>query len=50
AFELGLLTLGCGQSVIRISPPLSTTKTEIDEGLMIFEEAIALAEKKYLNN
>jgi len=50
AFELGLLTLGCGQSVIRISPPLSTTKSEIDEGLMIFEEAIALAEKKYLNN
>jgi 4-aminobutyrate aminotransferase len=50
AFERGLLTLGCGQSVIRISPPLSTTKTEIDEGLMIFEEAIALAEKKYLNN
>jgi 4-aminobutyrate aminotransferase len=50
AFELGLLTLGCGQSVIRISPPLSTTKTEIDEGLMILEEAIALAEKKYLNN
>jgi 4-aminobutyrate aminotransferase len=50
AFERGLLTLGCGQSVIRISPPLSTSKTEIDEGLMIFEEAIALAEKKYLNN
>ena len=50
AFERGLLTLGCGQSVIRISPPLSTTKSEIDEGLMIFEEAIALAEKKYLNN
>jgi len=50
AFERGLLTLGCGQSVIRISPPLSTSKTEIDEGLMIFEEAITLAEKKYLNN
>ncbi|HEY9122523.1 MAG TPA: acetyl ornithine aminotransferase family protein [Brevefilum sp.] len=50
AFERGLLTLGCGQSVIRISPPLSTTKAEIDEGLMIFEEAITLAEKKYLNN
>ena len=50
AFERGLLTLGCGQSVIRISPPLSTTKSEIDEGLMIFEEAIALTEKKYLNN
>ncbi len=50
AFERGLLTLGCGQSVIRISPPLSTTKSEIDEGLRIFEEAIVLAEKKYLNN
>jgi 4-aminobutyrate aminotransferase len=47
AFERGLLTLGCGQSVIRISPPLSTTKGEIDEGLMIFEEAITLAEAKF---
>ena len=47
AFERGLLTLGCGQSVIRISPPLSTTKSEVDEALLILEEAITLAEKSY---
>jgi 4-aminobutyrate aminotransferase len=46
AFERGLLTLGCGQSVIRISPPLSTTKSEVDEALLILEEAITLAEKE----
>ena len=47
AFERGLLTLGCGQSVIRISPPLSTTKSEVDEALMILEEGITLAEKAF---
>ncbi len=47
AFERGLLTLGCGHSTIRISPPLSTTRSEVDDALKIFEEAIALAEKKH---
>jgi len=46
AFERGLLMLSCGQSVIRIAPPLCITKGEIDEGLKIFEEAITLAEKE----
>ncbi len=45
AFERGLLTLGCGKNTIRISPPLSITRTELEEGLHIFEEAITLAEK-----
>jgi 4-aminobutyrate aminotransferase len=45
AFERGLLLLGCGKSTIRFSPPLSVTRSEIDEGLMIFEEAVTLAEK-----
>jgi len=49
AFELGLLTLGCGRSTIRISPPLSITKAEMDEGLQIFEEAITFAEQEHLN-
>jgi len=48
AFERGLLTLGCGKSVIRISPPLSINKVEIDEGLIIFEEAISIAEKEMM--
>jgi 4-aminobutyrate aminotransferase len=46
AFERGLLTLGCGDSVIRIAPPLSISKSEIDEGLEIFEEAITIAESE----
>ncbi len=45
AFERGLILLSCGKSVIRIAPPLSISKAEIDEGLAIFEEAILLAEK-----
>ncbi|GAP14238.1 4-aminobutyrate aminotransferase [Longilinea arvoryzae] len=45
AFERGLLLLGCGKSVIRVSPPLSITRADIDEGLAIMEEAIDLAEK-----
>lgn len=45
AFERGMLTLGCGQSTIRFSPPLSTTISEVNEALAIFEEAVTLAEK-----
>ncbi len=47
-FERGLLLLGCSKSVIRIAPPLSISKSEVDEGLQIFEEAITLAEKEHL--
>lgn len=46
AFRRGLLMLGCGKSVIRISPPLCLTKDEADEGLLIFEEAITEAEQE----
>ncbi len=45
AFERGLLTLGCGRSTIRICPPLSVSRSEMDEGLEILEEAITLGEK-----
>jgi 4-aminobutyrate aminotransferase len=44
AFERGLLTLGCGKSTIRISPPLCITREEAYEGINILEEAITLAE------
>ncbi len=47
AFRYGLLLLGCGKSVIRITPPLSVTKAEIDEALGIFEEALTISEKEY---
>ncbi len=50
AFERGLLTLGCGKSVIRISPPLCITRAEIDEGLEIFEEAISAGRKRNLTS
>jgi len=47
AFERGLLLLGCGKSVIRITPPLSTSKQEVDEALAILDESIRLAEEKH---
>jgi 4-aminobutyrate aminotransferase len=47
AFERGLLTLGCGKNTIRISPPLSISKSEMDDGLLVLEEAITLAEKDF---
>ena len=46
SFERGLLSLGCGKSTIRISPPLSITKNEIEQGLEIFESAISIAERE----
>ena len=47
AFERGLLTLGCGKSVLRISPPLCITRSQIDHGLEILEDAITNSEKGY---
>jgi len=47
-FESGLLTLGCGKSTIRISPPLSISKEHMDEGLEIFERAITQSEAEFL--
>jgi 4-aminobutyrate aminotransferase len=41
-----LLLLGCGKSTIRIAPPLSVTKDEVEAALMIFEEAITIAEQE----
>ncbi|MBM3145227.1 MAG: acetyl ornithine aminotransferase family protein [Chloroflexi bacterium] len=46
SFQHGLITLACGHSVIRFAPPLSTSKSEIDEGMQIFEYAINLAENE----
>lgn len=49
AFERGLLLLGCAKSVIRIAPPLSISKDEVNQGLEIFEEALTLAEKDFIS-
>lgn len=45
-FDHGVLTLGCGRSVLRIAPPLMISKPLVDEGLAIFEDALTEAEKK----
>jgi 4-aminobutyrate aminotransferase len=47
-FERGLLMLSCGRSVVRIAPPLSISRSEIDEGLLLFDEALGLAEKELI--
>lgn len=46
AFERGLLIMGCGESTLRFVPPLSISQEEVDEGLVLFEEALATAEKQ----
>jgi 4-aminobutyrate aminotransferase len=46
AFQRGLLLLGCGKSSIRIAPPLSVKRTEVDEAMLIFDEAISIAEQE----
>jgi len=43
AFRRGLATLGCGETAIRISPPLCIDRAELEAGLSVFEEAIAAA-------
>jgi 4-aminobutyrate aminotransferase-like enzyme len=35
-----------GKSTIRLAPPLCITKAEVDEGLLIFEQAITDAEEQ----
>jgi 4-aminobutyrate aminotransferase len=45
AFERGLLLLGCGQSVVRIAPPLNIERPLVEEGLAIFEAALTEAEQ-----
>lgn len=46
AFERGLLLLGCAKSIIRVAPPLSISRQEVDEGLEILEESLTIAEKE----
>ncbi|HET7236733.1 MAG TPA: aminotransferase class III-fold pyridoxal phosphate-dependent enzyme [Actinomycetota bacterium] len=41
AFRRGLLVLGCGDDVIRMSPPLVFRRDQADTALQIFEEAVA---------
>ena len=45
AFERGLLLLGCGESTLRLIPPLVIEKEQIDFALGILAEALSEAEK-----
>jgi 4-aminobutyrate aminotransferase len=42
AFKKGLLLLGAGKSVIRIAPPLVLDEYDVDTGLQILNECLAL--------
>ncbi len=44
AFRRGLLALGCGDSVIRVSPPLVFRRDQAEVALRILEEAVAEVE------
>ncbi len=41
AFRRGLLVLGCGDDVVRMSPPLVFRKEQAETALQVFEEALA---------
>jgi 4-aminobutyrate aminotransferase len=48
AFRSGLIMLGCGDSTIRIAPPLIIDRPLVDEALKLFEGAITEAEAEDL--
>jgi 4-aminobutyrate aminotransferase len=43
AFRLGLLTLECGESSLRFSPPLIVTADQVDTAVDLFGRALAAA-------
>ena len=43
AFERGLLTLPCGASTIRLSPPLIAREPDVDKAVAILDAAFAAA-------
>ncbi len=40
AFQKGLLLLGCGQSTIRLCPPLIVNESEVDVAVKIFASSL----------
>ena len=48
AFDRGLLILGCGETSIRLAPPLIVSQEEADIALDILEESIAQIERQHL--
>jgi 4-aminobutyrate aminotransferase len=49
AFERGLVILGCGETAIRLCPPLIVTEEETTVALDILEEALSEVEKEHVN-
>ena len=47
AFERGLLILGCGETSIRLCPPLILTEEEATVALDILEDALSAVEKEF---
>ncbi len=47
AFENGLLLLPCGESAVRMVPPLNISDDLIDEGMHIFEQSVTAAEEAH---
>jgi len=47
AFERGLIVLGCGETSLRLSPPLIVSEEEATVALDILEEALTVAEKEH---
>lgn len=41
AFHRGLVLLPCGETTIRVCPPLCINETQLDVGLRLFDEAVA---------
>jgi 4-aminobutyrate aminotransferase len=46
AFEHGLMILGCGETSLRLSPPLIVSKEQATVALDILEEALTIAENE----
>jgi 4-aminobutyrate aminotransferase len=44
AFERGLLILGCGETALRLAPPLVVEQGEVDVALDILEECLEIAQ------
>jgi 4-aminobutyrate aminotransferase len=45
AFQRGLLTLECGESSLRFSPPLIVDAASVDTAVRIFAESLAAARR-----
>jgi 4-aminobutyrate aminotransferase len=47
AFERGLMVLGCGETSLRLCPPLIVSEEEATVALDILEDALTQAEKEH---